>query len=249
MRASNVGEMQERRAWESKSGTSNVNCNGTNKAFICISQICYCVAPWIDNTSQRSCLKTCSLSLWRCESPGRDSILRFLGSVSKRPLCTTSVSRSHIKTSVSTALLTGVVIFAHIYFVKASNTRKFCDEGTLTLQGLNLTWIIYINSVCTSQETHYVSATNTSRLMLFRKMAAVYCENKMKYTNTVFWENPELKYVKACGIYNNHWALKGECKYYVSGHYPLSWFCLKRTTFRRPDSVSAFRWNLLTQAK
>jgi hypothetical protein len=45
--------------------------------------------------------------------------------------------------------------------------------------------------------------------MLFREMVAVYCENLMKHTNTVFWENPELRYVKACGTYNNHWALKG----------------------------------------
>jgi hypothetical protein len=45
--------------------------------------------------------------------------------------------------------------------------------------------------------------------MLFREMVAVYCENQMKYTNTVFWENSELRYAKACGTYNNHWALKG----------------------------------------
>jgi hypothetical protein len=45
--------------------------------------------------------------------------------------------------------------------------------------------------------------------MLFREMVAVYCEDQMKHTNTVFWENPELRYVKACGTYNNHWALKG----------------------------------------
>jgi hypothetical protein len=31
--------------------------------------------------------------------------------------------------------------------------------------------------------------------MLFREMVAVYCENQMKHTNTVFWENPELRYV------------------------------------------------------
>jgi hypothetical protein len=45
--------------------------------------------------------------------------------------------------------------------------------------------------------------------MLFREMVAVYCENQMKYINTVFWENPELRYVKACGTYKNDWALKG----------------------------------------
>jgi hypothetical protein len=32
----------------------------------------------------------------------------------------------------------------------------------------------------------------------------------MKHTNTVFWEKLELRYVKACGTCNNHWALKGE---------------------------------------
>jgi hypothetical protein len=79
----------------------------------------------------------------------------------------------------------------------------------LTLRGLNFTWIRYKNSVCTSQETHRFSATNTSQLKLFREMVAVYCENQFKHTNTVFWENPELKYVKACGTYKNHWALKG----------------------------------------
>jgi hypothetical protein len=42
--------------------------------------------------------------------------------------------------------------------------------------------------------------------MLFREMVPVYCENQMKHTNTVFWENPELRYVEACGTYKNHWA-------------------------------------------
>jgi hypothetical protein len=37
--------------------------------------------------------------------------------------------------------------------------------------------IIYSNSVRTSQETHYVSATKPNRLMLFRETVAVYCEN------------------------------------------------------------------------
>jgi hypothetical protein len=38
---------------------------------------------------------------------------------------------------------------------------------SLTLQGLNFTWIIYKHSVCTSQGTHRFSATNTSQLMQF----------------------------------------------------------------------------------
>jgi hypothetical protein len=57
--------------------------------------------------------------------------------------------------------------------------------------------------------SYLTGSTNTSQLMLIMKMVAVYCENKMKHTNTVFWENPDLRYVKACGTYNNHWAFKG----------------------------------------
>jgi hypothetical protein len=33
------------------------------------------------------------------------------------------------------------------------------------------------------------------------------------------------------------------------GHYPTSCFYLKHTTFRRADSISAFRWNLLSWAQ
>jgi hypothetical protein len=40
-------------------------------------------------------------------------------------------------------------------------------------------------------------------------MVAVYCEKIMKDTNTVFSENPELRYIKACGAYNNHWVSEG----------------------------------------
>jgi hypothetical protein len=46
-------------------------------------------------------------------------------------------------------------------------------------------YIIFMNSVLTSQETHYVSATKTNRLMPFRETAAVYCESDMKNINTV----------------------------------------------------------------
>jgi hypothetical protein len=50
----------------------------------------------------------------------------------------------------------------------------YYEEPTNTLRGQN---VVYINSVCTSQETHYVSATKPNRLMLFRETVAVYCEN------------------------------------------------------------------------
>jgi hypothetical protein len=39
---------------------------------------------------------------------------------------------------------------------------------------------MYKNSVRTSKERYYVSAAETSRLMLFREKIAVYCENHMK---------------------------------------------------------------------
>jgi hypothetical protein len=42
---------------------------------------------------------------------------------------------------------------------------------------------IYINSVRTSQETHYGSATKPNRLMLFGETVTVYCENHMENTD------------------------------------------------------------------
>jgi hypothetical protein len=48
------------------------------------------------------------------------------------------------------------------------------------------------NSVRTSQETHYVSATKTNRLMLFRETVAVYCENHAEHINTFCGQNAVL---------------------------------------------------------
>jgi broad-specificity NMP kinase len=53
---------------------------------------------------------------------------------------------------------------------------------------------IYENSVRTSQETHYVSTTETNRLMLFRETVAVYCENHMEHTNTLCGQNAKFLY-------------------------------------------------------
>jgi hypothetical protein len=50
---------------------------------------------------------------------------------------------------------------------------------------------IYINSVSTSQETHYVSATESNWPVLFTETIAVYSENHTKHTNTLCGENPE----------------------------------------------------------
>jgi hypothetical protein len=52
----------------------------------------------------------------------------------------------------------------------------YCENHTE--RGMALFRLIYINTVRTSQETHYVSATKTNRLMLFGETVAVYCENR-----------------------------------------------------------------------
>jgi hypothetical protein len=46
---------------------------------------------------------------------------------------------------------------------------------------LFLPGIIYKNSVCTSQETHYVMATKSDRSMLFGQKVAVYSDNHVKH--------------------------------------------------------------------
>jgi hypothetical protein len=52
------------------------------------------------------------------------------------------------------------------------------------------------DTVRTSQETHYVSATKPNRLMLFREIVAVYCENHTEHTDTVR-TSQETHYVSA----------------------------------------------------
>jgi hypothetical protein len=44
------------------------------------------------------------------------------------------------------------------------------------------------NAVSTSQETHYISATEPNRLMLLRERVAVYCENHTEHRYTL-WQN------------------------------------------------------------
>jgi hypothetical protein len=43
----------------------------------------------------------------------------------------------------------------------------------------------HTNTVRTSQETHYVSATKPNRLILYGETVAVYCENHTEHTDTV----------------------------------------------------------------
>jgi hypothetical protein len=61
--------------------------------------------------------------------------------------------------------------------------------------------MIYKNSDRTSQKTHFVSATKTSK---FRERIAVYCENHTKHTNTLW---AEFYSVKAHSTYSDHWTL------------------------------------------
>jgi predicted Zn-dependent protease with MMP-like domain len=55
---------------------------------------------------------------------------------------------------------------------------------------------LYIASVRTSRETHYVSATEPKWLMLFGETVAVYCENHTEHTDTVC-TSQETYYVSA----------------------------------------------------
>jgi hypothetical protein len=49
----------------------------------------------------------------------------------------------------------------------------------------------YKNSVPTSQETHYASTTKPNRLMLFREIIAVYCENHTEHIIKLCGRNAE----------------------------------------------------------
>jgi hypothetical protein len=55
----------------------------------------------------------------------------------------------------------------------------------------------HTNTVRTSQETHYFSATEPNRLMLFVETVAVYCEKNTEHTNTVLC-GVSLSYNKWC---------------------------------------------------
>jgi hypothetical protein len=57
---------------------------------------------------------------------------------------------------------------------------------------------LYSNSVRTSHETHYVSATKPNRLMLFRETVTVYCENHTEHTNVLHSQG--IEFFNVCGI-------------------------------------------------
>jgi hypothetical protein len=63
----------------------------------------------------------------------------------------------------------------------------------------------HTNPVRTSQETHYVSATETIQLMPFGETVAIYCKNHTEHKTTFCGE----KMLKQAGTKSNHWAIKG----------------------------------------
>jgi hypothetical protein len=66
--------------------------------------------------------------------------------------------------------------------------KRACNFNPLNIE---IFLMMYTNSVPTSQEIYYISVTEISRLMLFRETSAVYCENRMKHTNTLYGQNAE----------------------------------------------------------
>jgi hypothetical protein len=51
----------------------------------------------------------------------------------------------------------------------------------------------------TSQETHFVSITTTTRLLLFGETVAVYSENRTDHVNALRGQNAERLHIKAGG--------------------------------------------------
>jgi hypothetical protein len=66
----------------------------------------------------------------------------------------------------------------------------------LALQGTKFSKLAYSNLVRTSQETHYVSATEANRLILYGETVAVSCRNHTEHTDTVL-TSQEAYYVSA----------------------------------------------------
>jgi hypothetical protein len=62
------------------------------------------------------------------------------------------------------------------------------------------TQIIHKDLDRTSQETHYLSATKTNRLMLFAEIIGVYYENHTEHINTLCEQNAKFYNVIA-GVY------------------------------------------------
>jgi hypothetical protein len=64
-------------------------------------------------------------------------------------------------------------------------------EAVALRQGNNISISKYANPVPTAQKTHSMAITKPNRLMLFREIIAVYCENHMEHINTLCGQNAE----------------------------------------------------------
>jgi hypothetical protein len=60
-----------------------------------------------------------------------------------------------------------------------------------------------MNSVCTSHETYYVSATKPNRLMLFSETVSVYYEKHIEHTDVLSGQNVGFYYVNVDGTYSD----------------------------------------------
>jgi hypothetical protein len=95
--------------------------------------------------------------------------------------------------------------------------KHICCNGSISASCLMLfreTVTVYYenrtehtDAVHTSQETHYVSTTDTNRLMLFRETVAVHCENHTEHADAVH-TSQETHYVST--IEPNRLMLIGE---------------------------------------
>jgi hypothetical protein len=99
-------------------------------------------------------------------------------------------------------------------------------------------------------KTHYTSATNINRLMLFNETVAVYCENHTKHTDTLCGQNAEFQHVKTGGIYGTH-GLKminnfkiyrkwGVLLYSIRKHF--AHYCLLTFNWSAYNHTKTIRW-------
>jgi hypothetical protein len=107
------------------------------------------------------------------------------------------------------------IIWLSIWFVYF-NFLSFLPSSFIFLCSDSYSTNARENSVRTSQETRYVSATKPNRLMLFRERIAVYCENHMEHTNTLCGRN---------AVYINSVRTSQET-HYVSATNPNQLCCL-----------------------
>jgi hypothetical protein len=76
---------------------------------------------------------------------------------------------------------------------------------------LELIWQVFVNNAYKSSS--YLTANTlrsiatTNRLMLFKEIIGVYCENHTEHINTLRGQNAEFFNVKAGGIHSNHCSL------------------------------------------